>query len=70
MERECWNKKININKAKEKHLKEVKGIGKKIAKAIITYREENGKFKSVKELKNVEGIGKKKYTKIHEFLKV
>lgn len=63
-------KKININKAKAKQLKEVKGIGKKTAKAIVEYREEHGKFKEIKELKNVEGIGKKKYTKIHKFLKV
>lgn len=63
-------KKININKAKAKQLKEVKGIGKKTAKAIIAYRDEHGKFQELKELKNVEGIGKKKYTKIHKFLKV
>jgi len=63
-------KKVNINKAKIKHLKEIKGIGKKLSKAIIAYRNEHGKFKELKELKNVEGIGKKKYTKIHKFLKI
>ncbi|MGB1799450.1 MAG: ComEA family DNA-binding protein [Gammaproteobacteria bacterium] len=50
--------KININTAdKETLMSVIKGVGEKKAEAIITYREENGDFKSVDDLVNVKGIG-------------
>ena len=49
---------ININTADKATLMEmIKGIGEKKAEAIITYREQNGPFKSVDELAQVSGIG-------------
>lgn len=39
--------------------KALKGIGIKKAKAIVAYREKNGKFKTVDDLAKVKGIGKK-----------
>ena len=37
----------------------IKGIGKKKAEAIVTYRRANGPFKRVEELTKVKGIGPK-----------
>lgn len=48
---------VNINTATSAELQTLKGIGPKKAKAIINYRNKNGKFKSVKDLENVKGVG-------------
>ncbi|MDO6562761.1 ComEA family DNA-binding protein [Amphritea sp. 1_MG-2023] len=49
---------VNINTATADQLAEVlQGIGPSKAKAIITYRETNGPFKTIDELANVKGIG-------------
>lgn len=50
---------ININTADAKTLLELKGIGLKKAQTIISYREQNGPFKSVDDLLHVKGINKK-----------
>ena len=49
---------IDINNASIKELTSLKGIGKKKAEAIISYRNIHC-FKSVDELTKVKGIGKK-----------
>ncbi|MBF0274830.1 MAG: helix-hairpin-helix domain-containing protein [Nitrospinae bacterium] len=51
--------KININTATEVELTHIKGVGEKIAKNIIQFREEHGDFKTVEELANVKGVGEK-----------
>jgi len=51
--------KVNINTATELELLALKGIGKKKAKAIVRYREANGRFNKASDLLNVKGIGKK-----------
>lgn len=48
---------ININSADVATLSSLDGIGASKAEAIITYREENGPFKSPEDLSNVKGIG-------------
>lgn len=51
--------KVNINTADAMTLqKELIGIGKNKADAIVAYRESNGQFTSVDELIEVKGIGK------------
>lgn len=51
--------KVNINTADAEMLqKELSGIGKGKALAIVAYREANGEFTSVDELIEVKGIGK------------
>ena len=50
---------VNINQASLSELQQLSGVGQKKAQAIIEYREQNGKFKSVNELENVKGIGPK-----------
>lgn len=51
--------KVNINTADvESFQKQLSGIGKGKAEAIVAYREANGEFTSVDELIEVKGIGK------------
>lgn len=51
--------KINLNKADVQALTQsFKGIGKKRAEAIVSYREKHGNYKSVAELADVRGLGK------------
>ena len=48
---------VDINKANEKELEAIKGIGPKKAQAIVEYRKKNGPFKSVEDFEKVKGIG-------------
>lgn len=49
---------VDLNSADAPTLaKELDGIGLARAKAIVEYRERNGKFRSVDEVLNVKGIG-------------
>lgn len=67
---ESKDTKININTANISELTSLPGIGEATAKKIITYREENGKFKEIQEIKNVSGIGESKYNQIKDYIKV
>ena len=51
--------KVDLNRADAATLqRELSGIGKGKAEAIVVYRETNGPFSSVDELLEVKGIGK------------
>lgn len=58
--------KININTATQTQLETLPGIGPSTASKIISYRNENGKFKSIEDIKNVSGIGDSKFLNIKE----
>lgn len=51
------NSKININRATEKELETLPGIGPTRAQAIIQYRNTNGAFRKIEDLMEVKGIG-------------
>jgi len=51
-------KKVSLNDATAQELAELKSIGLKKAQRIVTYRIDNGNFKSIDDLVNVKGIGK------------
>ncbi|MBE3518848.1 MAG: helix-hairpin-helix domain-containing protein [Firmicutes bacterium] len=61
---------VNVNTADSSLLDLVPGIGPSIAQAIITYRRENGPFRSIEDLLNVPGIGPKTLSKIAPFVTV
>lgn len=50
---------VNINTATQAELETLDNVGEARAKAIIDYRNKNGKFKSLDELDKVPGIGEK-----------
>lgn len=60
--------KININTADQETLEALPGVGEKLAKKIIVYREENGLFQAVDEIVKVSGIGLKKLNQMKEFI--
>lgn len=61
---------VNINTATVAELQTVKGIGEKIAAAIVAYRTEHGAFTNVDDLVKVTGIGEKKLEKIRDAVDV
>lgn len=61
---------VNINKADKAELMSVKGIGEKKATAIIDYRKEHGKFKSINDLSKVKGLGEKSVKKFSKEISV
>ncbi|RJX28591.1 MAG: helix-hairpin-helix domain-containing protein [Desulfarculus sp.] len=54
-------KTININTAGVKELKQLKGVGDKLAKAIVDYRAKKGAFKAPQDIMKIKGIGKKTF---------
>lgn len=63
--------KININTATAQQLSDgLDGIGDEMAKRIVSYREENGTFKSIESIKNVAGIGDKTFAKLKDYITV
>lgn len=61
---------VNLNTSSRHLLRYVSGIGNKIAEAIITYRQDNGPFKSRKELMKVKGLGAKVFEQSAGFLRI
>lgn len=61
---------VNINTATQSELEAVKGLGPAKAKAIITYREAHGSFKSLDELDHVKGFGSASVEKLKGELSV
>lgn len=62
--------KVNINTATQTELELLSGIGPSIASKIISYRKENGKFKTIEDIKNVPGIGEAKFNSIQDQITV
>lgn len=61
---------VDLNIATPALLNYISGINATIAKNIVDYREENGKFKSRKELLKVKRLGQKAYEQCAGFLRV
>jgi len=61
---------VDLNTATPSLLQYVSGINSAVAKNIVAYREENGKFKSRKELLNVKKLGEKVFQQCAGFLRI
>jgi len=61
---------VDINSASVALLTHVAGIGAKIAKNIVAYREANGAFRTKSELLKVKGLGKKAYEQAAGFIRI
>ncbi len=61
---------VDINSASASLLSHVAGIGSKIAKNILEYREKEGNFTSKAELLKVKGLGKKAYEQAAGFIRI
>ena len=62
--------KVDLNTATAEQLETLDGIGETLAKRILSYRQEHGRFHSVDELKNVSGIGDKKFEAVRSSITV
>lgn len=61
---------VDLNTATPSLLSYISGINSTIAKNVVDYREENGKFKDRKELLKVKRLGPKAYEQCAGFLRV
>lgn len=61
---------VDLNTASHSLLSYIAGINSTVAKNIVTYREENGKFTDRKELLKVPKLGKKAFEQCAGFLRV
>ncbi len=64
------NTRVNINRATEKELTALPGIGEGRAKEIVAYRKKAGNFQSIEEIKNVSGIGDSIFSRIRDYIYV
>ncbi|MEC1179865.1 helix-hairpin-helix domain-containing protein [Metasolibacillus meyeri] len=62
--------KVNINTADEAQLMTIPGVGPAKAQAIISYRNEAGKFQAIEDIKKVSGIGEKSFERIKDLIEV
>lgn len=68
---DCVNKVgVDLNTASASLLEYISGISKPIAKNIVTYREENGKFENRKQLLKVPKLGPKAFEQCAGFLRI
>lgn len=61
---------VDLNTASASLLEYVSGISKPIAKNIVAYREENGRFQSRRELLKVPKLGPKAYKQCAGFMRI
>lgn len=61
---------VDLNTASFSLLAYISGISKTVAKNIVSYREENGAFRSRKELLKVTGLGPKAFQQCAGFLRI
>lgn len=61
---------VNLNTASAQLLSHISGLNKSIAKNIVKYRDENGKFETRKDLLKVPRLGAKAYEQAAGFLRI
>jgi uncharacterized protein len=61
---------VDLNTASSSLLSYISGISETVSKNIVSYREENGRFKNRNELKKVSKLGPKAYEQCAGFLRI
>lgn len=61
---------VELNTASAPLLERVSGVGASLAKAIVEWRNENGKFTSREDLRKVKGLGAKAFEQCAGFLRI
>lgn len=61
---------VDLNTASASLLSYISGISASIAKNVVEYREQNGKFKNRKEIKKVKKLGDKTFEQCAGFLRI
>ena len=61
---------VEVNTASKQLLTYVSGLGPKLAESVVTYRNENGPFKSRDDLKSVPRLGPKAFEQAAGFLRI
>ena len=61
---------VDVNSASASLLSFVAGVGPKLAKSIIEYRDAHGTFKSKKDFLKVKGLGVKAYEQLAGFIRI
>ncbi|HWP92193.1 MAG TPA: helix-hairpin-helix domain-containing protein [Thermodesulfobacteriota bacterium] len=62
--------KVNINTATAGELAQVPGIGEKLARRIVRYREKRGDFQTIEDIKKVKANWDKRYNKAKNYITV
>ena len=61
---------VDLNTASKELLMTLPGIGEARAEAILAYRSEHGRFRSIEEIQNISGIKSSLFEKIREKIMV
>jgi competence protein ComEA len=61
---------LDLNHASQPQLEELPGVGPVTAQAILTWRQQHGRFSRIEELQEVDGIGPKTYAEIAPHVRV
>jgi uncharacterized protein len=61
---------VDLNTASVPLLRHVSGLNQLVAREVVNYREQKGKFTSRAQLQEVSGLGEKRFTQAAGFLKI
>jgi uncharacterized protein len=61
---------VDVNTASPRLLSYVAGVSRRVAEAIVNYRDEHGPFRQRETLRQVKGLGEKTYQQAIGFLKI
>ena len=61
---------VDLNSASVSELMTLPGIGQTRAEAILSYREKNGRFRTIEDIMKVDGIKEASFQKLQAFITV
>ncbi len=70
LNKELGKKKINLNQATSAELELLPGLGPKLSRRIVEYREINGEFNQIEDVMQVQGIGVKTFERIKDYVTI